>query len=237
MAGSNVLMFPLQRANTTKNILKRLTVVESFAGIADDGLPAYFIRLAGCNFDCGWCDVKYSYGSGLEKNGVKVLTVDNVWKEVANSLRVILTGGEPMLYLHQNNPVLINLLRSFDDHEVLVEVETNGSALPRGAFDSLISYYYVSPKLSNSGTQFTGLYKQAMEHFAFLMDEDRRSFKFVIRMDAFKKDIKEFKKFCKMFELDRRHVSLMAEGTQFDPDLLAYCKEEGYGYTPRLSAP
>lgn len=57
------------------------------------GLPMWFIRLAGCNLRCHWCDTKYAYTQGEEFsiNDIidHVLSVENRW--------VTITGGEPLL--------------------------------------------------------------------------------------------------------------------------------------------
>ena len=52
-----------------------LPVMESFYSIQGEGYhsgkPAYFVRLAGCNVKCSWCDVKESW-SIYENQFVKI---------------------------------------------------------------------------------------------------------------------------------------------------------------------
>ena len=58
------------------------------------GLPCIFVRLAGCNLRCSWCDSEYTF-SGGEK-----FTLDQVEQKIAALAPVKLvefTGGEPML--------------------------------------------------------------------------------------------------------------------------------------------
>jgi organic radical activating enzyme len=60
------------------------------------GKAAYFIRLAGCDVGCVWCDVKESWDEGL----YPLQSIDDIIlkaKENPSRLAVI-TGGEPTLY-------------------------------------------------------------------------------------------------------------------------------------------
>ena len=83
------------------------------------GSPCVFIRLAGCNLRCGYCDAKYTYEEkGFPKNISEILTYVDAFK----ALPVEITGGEPLL---QENvyPLMEELLST--DRKVLLE--TNGS--------------------------------------------------------------------------------------------------------------
>ncbi|MCL4135465.1 UNVERIFIED_CONTAM: hypothetical protein GTU68_043331 [Idotea baltica] len=60
------------------------------------GTGAYFIRLAGCDVGCHWCDVKESWAP----NEAQYLSSTEI---VARALasgadRVVITGGEPTIY-------------------------------------------------------------------------------------------------------------------------------------------
>jgi len=84
------------------------------------GLPCVFIRLAGCNLDCSWCDTPYARGG----EGSVELSVDEVMAEAGkyNCNLVELTGGEPML--QREAPLLASRLL---DEGYTVLLETNGS--------------------------------------------------------------------------------------------------------------
>ena len=84
------------------------------------GLPCVFVRLAGCNLSCTWCDTAYA-NTGA---GDRELAVDGVMKEVGGYKcgLVEVTGGEPMLQA-DTLPLTERLLE--DGYEVLIE--TNGS--------------------------------------------------------------------------------------------------------------
>jgi 7-carboxy-7-deazaguanine synthase len=71
-------------------IYKSLQGESSYAG-----LPCVFVRTAGCNLRCVWCDSEYTF-----KGGQKI-TLDEVQREVhrlsPDGGLVEITGGEPML--------------------------------------------------------------------------------------------------------------------------------------------
>lgn len=96
-----------------------MKIIETFTSLQGEGLkmgvPTYFIRTAGCNLDCCWCDTKYAFGEGVERD------IRDLVKE-CNVSHVCVTGGEPML--QKELPKLIDLLLSEGKHIVL---ETNGS--------------------------------------------------------------------------------------------------------------
>jgi 7-carboxy-7-deazaguanine synthase len=85
------------------------------------GLPCIFVRLAGCNLRCHYCDTAYSYEEAYIE-----MSVDEVISKVRGlaSKRIEITGGEPMM--QEETPHLIDKLlkRSYQ-----VLLETNGSIL------------------------------------------------------------------------------------------------------------
>ncbi len=93
------------------------------------GLPCVFIRLAGCNLQCPWCDTAYARA----RDGAREMTVEEVLGEVEKfpGGLVEITGGEPLL--QEETPRLAaRLLERFET----VILETNGSvdigAVPEG---------------------------------------------------------------------------------------------------------
>lgn len=60
------------------------------------GKAAYFIRLAGCDVGCHWCDVKESWDAGLHK----IETTEKIVQLASEnpSRFCVITGGEPMMY-------------------------------------------------------------------------------------------------------------------------------------------
>ena len=101
-----------------------LQVCETFASIQGEstfaGRPCFFIRLAGCNLRCSYCDTTYAFSGGQPRS----------IPELVDEFRVIgltlaeVTGGEPLL--QSGTPALLKALRDARPGAVVL-VETNGS--------------------------------------------------------------------------------------------------------------
>jgi len=124
-------------------------VVEVFHSIQGEGSrtgePATFVRLAGCNLRCTWCDTSYSWSTeGVRAAQHTTLT------ELAAHVReraVVLTGGEPMLH-RRRLPELIQLMRSGGVRHVTVE--TNATIWDEQVGRE-VDLWSLSPKLPASG--------------------------------------------------------------------------------------
>lgn len=109
-----------------------LRVNELFQSIQGEGvhmgLPTVFIRTAGCNLTCSWCDTPYARALEAGRN-MRISEIINEVKKYSAEY-VCITGGEPLL----QKPVrkLVRLLLSMNYN---VDLETNGSVslkkLPR----------------------------------------------------------------------------------------------------------
>jgi 7-carboxy-7-deazaguanine synthase len=83
-------------------IYKSVQGESSFAG-----LPCIFVRLAGCNLRCSWCDSEYTFKGGYKQS------LDEVEAAVAALTPVRLvefTGGEPMLQERELVPLMERML-------------------------------------------------------------------------------------------------------------------------------
>jgi len=92
-------------------IYKSVQGESSFAG-----LPCIFVRLAGCNLRCTWCDSEYTFTGG------KKMSLEEVEDVVAALLPCTLiefTGGEPMLQEKELVPFMQRLLAH--GHTLLLE--------------------------------------------------------------------------------------------------------------------
>lgn len=98
------------------------------------GRAAYFVRLAGCDVGCPWCDVKESW----DATAYPQLSVEEIVAQVKESgaMICVITGGEPLLY---DLTVLTTLLRA---EGIRSHTETSGAYPARGTFD----WITVSPK-------------------------------------------------------------------------------------------
>ena len=104
------------------------------------GMPAVFVRLAGCSMNCPFCDTKYAAREGNQTDGPTLLQELSAWPAKA----VIITGGEPS---EQNLPALIALLK---DAGYQVHLETNGSIdtdVSRADFICVSPKKYVSSEM------------------------------------------------------------------------------------------
>ena len=125
------------------NINNGLPVMESFYTIQGEGFyqgnAAYFIRLAGCDVGCFWCDVKESW----DANTHPVKTIAEIVSEVKSAIYdiresavVVVTGGEPLLH---NLNELTNALK---EAGFRTNIETSGSSSLSGNWD----WICLSPK-------------------------------------------------------------------------------------------
>ncbi len=92
-------------------IYKSVQGESSFAG-----RPCIFVRLAGCNLRCSWCDSEYTFTGGYK------LSEDEIVAEVAKLTPVKLiefTGGEPLLQERELVPLMERLLK--DGYELMIE--------------------------------------------------------------------------------------------------------------------
>jgi 7-carboxy-7-deazaguanine synthase len=86
------------------------------------GLPCIFVRLAGCNLRCSWCDSEYTFKGGYKQS------LDEVEAAVAALAPVRLvefTGGEPMLQERELLPLMERLLAQ----GYTLMIETSGERL------------------------------------------------------------------------------------------------------------
>ncbi|AIZ56080.1 7-carboxy-7-deazaguanine synthase [Candidatus Methanoplasma termitum] len=97
-----------------------MKICEYFGSIQGEGItigiPTYFIRTAGCNLRCEWCDTAYAWEGGMETS------VDEIMEIVDDTENVCVTGGEPLL--QKDMPELIDRLLEAGKRIV---IETNGS--------------------------------------------------------------------------------------------------------------
>jgi 7-carboxy-7-deazaguanine synthase len=83
------------------------------------GLPCIFVRLAGCNLRCAWCDSEYTFTGG------KPFTEDEIVAQIealAPCRLIEFTGGEPMLQAKELLPLMQRLL----SRNYTLMIETSG---------------------------------------------------------------------------------------------------------------
>jgi 7-carboxy-7-deazaguanine synthase len=83
-------------------IYKSVQGESSFAGV-----PCIFVRLAGCNLRCSWCDSEYTFKGGYKQSLDEV----EVAVEALAPVRLVeFTGGEPMLQERELIPLMERML-------------------------------------------------------------------------------------------------------------------------------
>lgn len=115
-------------------------VTERFVSINGEarraGELSCFIRFAGCNLNCNYCDTRWSCDPDAP---CELLSEEELyaWVKETGVTNVTLTGGEPLL-----SPNVDRLLRLFaKDEDLRVEVETNGAV-------SLADFIGISDRVS-----------------------------------------------------------------------------------------
>lgn len=106
-------------------------MVETFHSLQGEGywngVNAFFIRLAGCDVYCPWCDQKETWS--MKK--YPLVTVNNLIAEI-NKIKtnhLIITGGEPLLHN------LDYLTKELKQTNKKIHLETSGSHPFSGVFD------------------------------------------------------------------------------------------------------
>jgi organic radical activating enzyme len=130
------IISPELEANDKKEL--SLPVMEAFYTIQGEGFhqgkAAYFIRLAGCDVGCFWCDVKESW----DVNNHPLKTIAQIVDEAkTHPVRLaVVTGGEPLM--HNLN----ELTEALHDGGFTINIETSGSYELSGKWD----WICLSPK-------------------------------------------------------------------------------------------
>ncbi|HVU37130.1 MAG TPA: 7-carboxy-7-deazaguanine synthase QueE [Opitutales bacterium] len=202
------------------------------------GTPSVFVRAAGCNLRCNWCDTPYAswQPEGAEKSVAEIL------REVEKfpARHVVLTGGEPMVArdIHE----LAAELRRLGKH---ITLETAATIAPEGIACDLAS---LSPKLKNSAPddRAAPALRERHEKLRWQPEVVRAwieqyscQLKFVVAGEA---DVAEIQSLLRELggNIPPEKVLLMPEGVTVEvlrarePAVVRLCKAHGYRYSPRL---
>jgi 7-carboxy-7-deazaguanine synthase len=117
---------------------KALPLMEAFYTLQGEGFhqgkAAYFIRLAGCDVGCHWCDVKESWDEHLHP----VVEIDKIVEEAKKypARLAVITGGEPLMHN------LASLTETLRKNGFQTNIETSGAHNLSGKWD----WICLSPK-------------------------------------------------------------------------------------------
>jgi 7-carboxy-7-deazaguanine synthase len=133
------------------------------------GYPCFFIRLAGCNLRCTYCDARYTYEEPGTSYSVELLLAET---ERYPDVLVEITGGEPLLQ-EGIYPLLDKLLQN--GRTVLLE--TNGSLGLEKVPEKVI-------KIMDVKCPDSGMHEQMdFNNFAYLSSTDEIKFVISSRQD------------------------------------------------------
>ena len=117
----------------TRRLMKINEIFYSLQGEGHyTGTPAVFVRFAGCNLKCSFCDTDFT--------SFTEMTEDDIVREIGQypTNHIVITGGEPTLQ------ITASLVSKLHDAGKYVQIETNGTnVLPEGCN---IDWVTCSPK-------------------------------------------------------------------------------------------
>ena len=152
------------------------------------GNPTVFVRTTACNLRCTYCDTKYSYYEGENKN------LDAILEEIYShgAEYVCVTGGEPLLQKEVHT-----LMKTLCDAGKKVSLETSGSKSTEHVDPRVKVILDVKTPDSGAADSFV------MDNLKFATPSTE--FKFVICSE---KDFEWSEEFCRQYDLFKNYVVL-----------------------------
>jgi len=129
-------------------------IFKSFQGEGIDiGMPMIFIRFAGCNLHCAWCDTTYASREGSKFKQIGLPEILEEVDKFSGVKGITLTGGEPFV---QDMELIDALIYELAGRGFFVNIETNGTIFPKLKVSSkLVDRFSISPKLQSSKNEYT----------------------------------------------------------------------------------
>ena len=164
-----IIVLPTKKVGLIKMDFK---VVERFVSINGEGRRsgqlAIFIRFAGCNLNCSYCD---TFWANEKDVSYELISSKDIYDYIKSQKikNVTLTGGEPLM-----QKGIVELLKVLSkDKELYVEIETNGSVLLDEFLDIENSpSFTMDYKLPSSNMEN----KMALDNFRYLTNKDTVKF-------------------------------------------------------------
>lgn len=151
------------------------------------GAYCLFLRFSECNFRCSFCDT--SDRLGKINHQLELEEILELLKEFGHR-RVVITGGEPLLYPEH----LQSLQIALDKLPIAVEVETNGALSLKDSLGGMSNWNFnISPKVWNADA-----YEQ-------LFRPRKRIYKFPLSPENYEATVG----FIDRFQIDREEIYVM----------------------------
>jgi 7-cyano-7-deazaguanosine (preQ0) biosynthesis protein QueE len=209
------------------------------------GKPVMFIRTAGCNLACVFCDTPQTWnwiGTNFQhpnkfdpRKEVHKMVAQQVFDQLValspGTRAVVVSGGEPLLQQHE----LIPLLTILRQNNYWIEVETNGTIAPIDSVIALVNQFNCSPKLTNSGPDNPLNKREVAQSLITLASLPTATFKFVIVTNEDQIEVMDLITRYKLHD-----VYLMAEGKTRAEQLArqdnvcVLCEQLHVHFSPRL---
>jgi 7-carboxy-7-deazaguanine synthase len=217
------------------DVLRLSEVFDSLQGEGVNmGKPCRFVRLSLCNLHCHYCDTKYTWDFAqydFEKE-VREATLQSVVEQLrtAPAGHVVVTGGEPLLQQRALAKVLERV-----QHDLFIEVETNGTRVPLPSLAARVNQWNVSPKLASAGDPEA--LRIRPEALTALRDTGRAYLKLVVKSEQ---DRDEAEALRARFGFDRERTLLMPQACtreeldQRSPAVAAWSQALSVRFSSRL---
>lgn len=211
------------------------------------GQDAVFVRVAGCDLACGFCDTPYTWNWANKTfmHPDKFDPAQEIHPQELQDLlakvevlagttinRVVITGGEPLLQ-QRRLVFLTSLLRA---QAFVIEVETNATTKPSEEFCATVDQWNVSPKLTNSGPDNPRRKRIVPEVLDFYAKQANAYFKFVVAQWV---DAKEAADLIAEYCIQKERVWFMpmaktqTEHAELEPQVREMARAHMVNYTSR----
>jgi 6-pyruvoyltetrahydropterin 2'-reductase len=216
----------MSQAQVNKAPKDSLVLAETFYSVQGEGpsigVPAIFLRVAGCNLECeGFsyihkdtkqhlgCDTKLVWKQGKRTTFEQLLQqwqAEGWLENLEAGAHLVLTGGEPSIQ-QQALMQFVALLDQRLSKSSYVEIETNATLKFLPEFLNRIDQINASPKLSFAEKSTKAFNPEVIQQ---LVTSNKAYFKFVVATEA---DVEEVEtRFIADFHIPRDRVLLMPEG-------------------------
>ncbi len=153
----------------------KLHLIELYKSVQGEssfaGVPCIFVRLAGCNLRCAWCDSEYTFTGG------KPFNFDDIVEQIERlqpCKLIEFTGGEPMLQARELLPLMQRLI----NQGYTIMMETSGER-PLAEVPKAV-HKIVDVKCPGAGSAANSF---RMENLAALTNNDEVKFVISDRVD------------------------------------------------------